>query len=157
MIILGLDPGIARTGYGVLDTTLPNLYVTAGCFETPPHHPTGRRLQTIADELNDIITEYQPDQAVIEQVYFGANRTTATVTSHVHGILLYILQLHAIPATTATPLEIKHQLTGYGYASKKQVQQAVTHTLKLPAVPEPDDAADALAAALTNTAHRSDD
>ncbi len=108
MIILGLDPGIARTGYGVLDTARPNLYVTAGCFETSPQHPTGLRLQTLADNLTDVITRYPPDHVVIEQVYFGANVTTATVTSQVHGVFLYVLHQHTIPVTTATPVKSKY-------------------------------------------------
>jgi len=151
MVILGLDPGIARTGFGLIDTSTRSLYVRCGCITTPQHLPVEDRLLMLALDLTAIISEHKPDQAVVEQIFFGNNAKTAIVTAQARGVILVTLRQHHIPITSLTPLQIKSRLTGYGAASKEQVQTIVTKQLKLSATPQPDDAADALAAALSLT------
>lgn len=149
MIILGLDPGIARTGYGVVDTSKDASFIRCGCITTTPLYALEERLVIIAQDVQRIIEDERPDIAVVEEVFFGNNKKTAMVTSHVRGLLLYILASHHIPIQSLTPLQIKSRLTGYGSASKQQIQYAVQKRLHLTEVPQPDDAADALAAALS--------
>ncbi len=148
MIILGLDPGIARTGYGVVDTLKQATFIRCGCITTSPVYPIEERLATIATDVNSIIDETHPDIAVVEEIFFGTNKKTAMATAHVRGVLLYILASRNISIQSLTPLQIKSRLTGYGAASKEQIQRAVVSQLHLTTVPKPDDAADALAAAL---------
>lgn len=151
MVILGLDPGIARTGFGIIDTSAPNLYVRCGCITTPQHLSPEERLLMLGNDVAQLIRDYQPEKAVVEQIFFGNNAKTAIVTAQARGVILYILQQYNIPITSLTPLQIKSRLSGYGAASKEQIQTLVTKLLKLSAVPQPDDAADALAAALSIT------
>ncbi len=151
MIILGLDPGIARTGYGVVDTSATAVFVRCGCITTPPLYPMEERLLTIANDVNRIIDDTHPDIAVVEEIFFGNNKKTAMVTAHVRGVLLHVLASRHIGIQSLTPLQIKSRLTGYGTASKEQMQRAVTQQLHLTSIPQPDDAADALAAALCAT------
>ena len=148
MVILGLDPGIARTGFGVINTALPHSFVRCGCLTTPAHTPTPDRLLTIGEDLTTLITTYRPAVAVVETIFFGANSKTAMLTAQTRGVLLYLLRLHHIPVQSLTPLQIKSRLTGYGAADKQQVQALVTRRLHLTQAPQPDDAADALAAAM---------
>ena len=150
MIILGLDPGLARTGWGLLDTTKRSPHISSGCFTTEPPDTTGQRLAIIAADLTTLLKQHRVDVAVLEQVYFGANATTAMLTANVHGVLLYLLQQHSIPVSTVTPLQIKKHLTDYGFATKSDIQHAITKRLNLATPPQPDDAADALAAAVTH-------
>lgn len=148
MIILGLDPGIGRTGFGVIDTTTPERFIRCGCLTTPQSAALEDRLQTLGEDLTALITETNPDIAVVEQIFFGKNHKTAMLTAQARGVLVYVLRQHHISVQTLTPLQIKSRLTGYGAASKAQVQAAVRQQLRLSAPPTPDDAADALAAAL---------
>jgi crossover junction endodeoxyribonuclease RuvC len=148
MIILGLDPGIARTGFGVLDTTKSQPYICCGCLTTPAHQPTADRLLTLGQNLNTVINKYKPKKAAIEKIFFGTNSKTAILTAQARGVLLYILRQHSIITQSLTPLQIKSQLTGYGQADKNQMQEMVMRRLSLSTIPQPDDAADALAAAL---------
>ena len=148
MIILGLDPGIARTGFGVINTTPLLSFIRCGCFTTSAAAATEDRLLTIGNDLHTLLNSAKPDVAVVETIFFGTNTTTAMVTAQTRGVLLYVLREHHIPVHSLTPLQIKSRLTGYGVADKHQVQQLVTRRLKLSAMPQPDDAADALAAAL---------
>lgn len=148
MIILGLDPGIARTGFGLISINPTETFIRCGCLTTPAHQDTADRIYELGKDLQQVITEAKPDLAVVEQVYFGTNTTTAIQTAHVRGMLVYILRQHHIPIQSLTPLQIKSRLTGYGKATKVQVQSTVTRRLGLTTAPQPDDAADALAAAL---------
>lgn len=148
MVILGLDPGLARTGFGVIDTNQPNQYVRCGCLTTPKYLELEDRLVMLGQDLEKIIASANPDHAVVEQVFFGANAKTAFVTAQARGVLLYVLRSHRIPIEHLTPLQIKSRLTGYGQADKHQIQILVTKRLGLGSAPKPDDAADALAAAL---------
>lgn len=148
MIILGLDPGLARTGYGLLNTEQPQIFVSCGCLTTKPIHPTADRLLQLGQDLSVLIKKYRPDAAVIEQIFFNTNTSTAMLTAQARGVFSYLLRLHHIPVYSLTPLQIKSQITGFGHADKKQVQQAIQSRLHLNNLPQPDDAADALAAAL---------
>lgn len=148
MIILGLDPGLARTGFGLIDTSKPDLFVSCGCLETGSHQSIEDRLLTIGQDLDQLIIKFKPDHAVVEKVFFGANSKTAMLTSETRGVLLYVLRQHRLPVTSLTPLQIKSRLSGYGKATKQQVGWVVAKRLNLQQPPQPDDAADALAAAL---------
>ena len=148
MIILGLDPGIARTGFGVVDTSTPDLFIRCGCITTPQTAATADRLRTIGRDVAALVTAHQPDRAVVETVLFGNNAKTAMLTAETRGVITFVLREQRVPLHSLTPLQIKSRLTGYGAADKHQVQQVVTKRLGLTHVPEPDDAADALAAAL---------
>lgn len=148
MIILGLDPGIARTGFAVIDTRRPGLLLQCGCLTTAAGRPLSDRLLTLANDLAALLRTHRPQHAAIEEVFFGTNTTTAIATAQARGVLLYLLGRARIPITPLTPLQIKSHLTGYGRASKQQVQAVIAQRLKLSCPPQPDDAADALAAAL---------
>ncbi len=102
----------------------------------------------MAQDLTALIEDTRPDIAVVEKIFFGNNSKTAIITAQARGVLLYVLRQHHITVESLTPLQIKSRLTGYGAAQKQQVQTVVTTLLKLDTVPQPDDAADALAAAL---------
>ncbi len=151
MIILGLDPGLARTGFGLINMKQPQSpeYIACGCLTTPQHLSTEDRLMTLGEELTKLVRTYHPDLAVIEQVFFGKNVKTAVMTAEARGVLVYILRQHQIPVEHVTPLQIKSRLTGYGAADKQQVQRLIMQRLHLAEIPTPDDAADALAAALS--------
>ena len=148
MIILGLDPGIARTGFGVIAHKHQPLFLQCGCLTTKPGIDTPDRLRTIGEDLITVIEKFNPDRAVVETVFFGNNAKTAMLTAETRGVLLYILRSRHISVHSLTPLQIKSRLTGYGAADKHQIQHLVTKRLNLSSPPQPDDAADALAAAL---------
>jgi crossover junction endodeoxyribonuclease RuvC len=149
MKILGLDPGIARTGFGLIDTAQERLYVTCGCLTTASMESAADRLVTLGTDLTTLVDRYRPDMAVVETVFFGSNSKTAMLTAETRGVLLYVLRKKRIVVQSLTPLQIKSRLTGYGSADKHQVQTVVMARLKLTGLPRPDDAADALAAALS--------
>lgn len=152
MRIIGIDPGTGILGFGVVDvvknrTTL----ITAGVIKTPAHTPLEERLVEIFNGLNEIITETQPQTMSIEKLFFAQNVTTAISVSHARGVAMLAGQLAGLSIAEYTPLQIKQTLTGYGKADKKQVQEMVRLQLKLVEVPKPDDAADALATAITHS------
>jgi len=149
MIILGLDPGTATTGYGLVekingDCTL----VDFGVIETSKDLEAGERLNIIERELKKIIQEYQPGVASIEKLFFNRNITTAMKVSEARGVLLNTLASMNVPVHEYTPLQIKQAVTGSGASPKKDVQRMVKLLLKLEETPRPDDAADGLAAAI---------
>lgn len=149
MIILGLDPGTATTGYGVIRKISRQIHCLAyGTINTSPDMSMSRRLEIIYDDLGELISRYRPDAAAIEQLFFGRNTTTAITVGQARGILLLRLEQSGIPIGEYTPMQVKNALVGYGGAEKKQVQYMVQHFLQLPELPRPDDAADALAIAI---------
>lgn len=152
MIVLGLDPGLARTGYGVIEYASEPRFISCGCLTTPAHTDTADRLATLGQDLQILLDKFKPDQAVVETVLFGNNVKTAMMTAETRGVLLFVLRQKHIPVQSLTPLQIKSRLTGYGAADKQQVQRLVTTRLGLTQAPQPDDAADALAGALSYTA-----
>ncbi len=151
MRILGLDPGTATTGYGIIDVTDGELTaVTYGTITTPAKMEMPYRLQIIYQELQELIKEYQPDTAGIEEVFFGRNVTTAITVGQARGVLLLTLANADIPIGEYSPPKIKDAVTGYGKADKHQVQLMVRNMLDLEEIPRPDDAADGLAIAITH-------
>lgn len=148
MVIIGLDPGLARTGFGILNTNQAHFFVRCGCLTTPTHDSLDSRLATLGQDLSALLLTVSPDQAAIEEIFFGRNTKTAIIIAHARGVLLYVLRQHHIPITSLTPRQIKSRLTGYGDASKHQVQTLIAQRLNLEQIPQPDDAADALAAGL---------
>ncbi len=151
MRIIGLDPGTATTGYGIVDV-IDGAFdlVGYGVITTYPHTPMQERLQTIYEDINTLIEEYQPDTAGIEELFFGRNVTTAITVGQARGVLLLALSQAKIPIGEYTPLKIKDAVTGYGKAEKAQVQMMVRNLLNLDETPRPDDAADGLAVAITH-------
>lgn len=152
MRILGIDPGTGILGFGVIEVVKnKSRLVTAGVIKTPAHTPLDERLEEIFDGLNEIIAETKPDQASIEKLFFARNVTTAMGVSHARGVAMLACKKAGLEIAEYTPLQIKQTLTGYGKADKKQVQEMVRLQLGLKEVPRPDDAADALAAAITHS------
>ncbi|GAB4570472.1 MAG: crossover junction endodeoxyribonuclease RuvC [Anaerolineae bacterium] len=152
MLVLGLDPGTATTGYGLVrehpDGTLEA--VAYGVISTPARQPMPQRLQKIYTELTGLIDRYRPDAAAIEQLFFAKNVTTAMTVAQARGVQLLALANAGLPIREYKPNEIKQSIAGYGGASKAQMQQMIQALLELEEVPRPDDAADALAVAITD-------
>lgn len=151
MRIIGIDPGTGILGFGVIDA-LRGTYVLvdAGVITTPAHTPLDERLEEIFDGLTDIIAETKPDVMSIEKLFFARNVTTAMSVSHARGVAMLAGRKARLAIAEYTPLQIKQTITGYGKADKKQIQEMVRMQLGLQSVPKPDDAADALAAAITH-------
>ncbi|OPG15944.1 crossover junction endodeoxyribonuclease RuvC [Ferroacidibacillus organovorans] len=151
MRILGIDPGFGRTGYGIIDV-LGHSYrmVDAGCIETSPKTPIGERLVAIYDAITTLIHQHAPDEFAVEQLFFARNVTTALTAAEARGVVLLAAQKAGLPVGEYTPLQVKQAVSGYGRADKKQVQEMVKILLSLREVVKPDDAADALAVAITH-------
>jgi crossover junction endodeoxyribonuclease RuvC len=149
--ILGVDPGTAIVGFGVIETNgHKHTMVDAGVIRTPAHQDLELRLKTIYDSLSEIIKENKPEIMVVEKLFFAKNVTTAMSVSHARGVI-YLAGVQAgVKVVEYTPLQIKQALTGYGQADKNQIQEMVKIMLGLNEKPKPDDCADALAAALTH-------
>ncbi len=152
MKILGIDPGTGICGFGVVEITKASrpLAIDFGVIATPPHTPLPERLEDIYNSMNEIIEQDKPDLVSIEKLFFSKNITTGISVAEARGICLLTAKQHNLPMYEYTPNEIKKTLTGYGSAGKKQVQEMVRIQLGLKEVPKPDDAADALAAAITH-------
>ncbi len=151
MRIIGIDPGTGILGFGVIDVKqAKSVLVTAGVITTPPHTPLDERLEEIYDGLTEIIAETKPDVMSIENLYFSRNVTTAMSVAHARGVAMLAGRKAKLPIAEYNPMQIKQTLTGYGKADKKQMQEMVRMQLGLKHVPKPDDAADALAAAITH-------
>ena len=156
MRILGIDPGYAIMGYGIVDykgskfTPTPVAY---GSITTEAHTPNEERLMVLYDELSSIIAKYKPEEASVEELFYNTNATTAIMVGEARGMALLACAKAGIRISEYTPLQIKSSLTGYGRADKKQVQTMVKMILNLSEVPKPDDTADALAAAICHAHH----
>lgn len=149
MIILGIDPGFARMGYAVLESTREDSkIIECSCIETSSDSNYENRLALIADKIKYLLAEYKPEALAIEKIFFAANQKTALKIAEVRGILLYLAVSEKIPVFEYTPLEVKMSLCGYGKASKDQVQKMVKILLKIQSLPKLDDAVDAIAIAL---------
>ncbi len=149
MVILGIDPGIAIVGYGVLDTINGNhTVIDYGVITTPKEETTPVRLAMISDKMKYLFEKFKPDAVSVEELFFNNNQKTAITVAQARGVILLESIKYNGNLYEYTPLQIKQAITGYGKADKNQVQQMVRILLKLPAIPKPDDAADALAAAL---------
>jgi len=149
MRVLGIDPGTATTGYAVVEETVGDLHmITLGVITTPAKTPLPSRLHTIHSELKEIVAEYEPEAAAVEELFFSRNARTAMSVGHARGVILLALVDSNLPIAEYTPMQIKQAVTGYGNANKHQVQEMVRMLLALPETPKPDDAADAAAVAI---------
>ncbi|MFH1029631.1 MAG: crossover junction endodeoxyribonuclease RuvC [bacterium] len=150
-IILGIDPGVASTGYGIIEKMGQNdiRMVDYGCISTDKNSGFSERLKIICRELNGIIRKYKPDLIAVEELFFCKNVKTALMVGHARGVVLLTAMQAGITLKELTPLQVKQGITGYGRAEKKQIQKMVQVILKLKELPYPDDAADALAVAIT--------
>lgn len=154
-IILGIDPGTATTGWGIISQEKKEPKILAfGCIETTKADSDSQRLKEIAEDLRGIIEKYRPDEVAVEDLYFFKNLKTAIKVAQARGVLLLAPTEMKKPVFEYTPLQVKQALTGYGRAEKKQVQYMVQNILSLKQIPKPDDAADALAVALCHQQSR---
>ncbi len=151
-IILGIDPGIADTGWGVIAKEAGNLnYLACGSIATSAKAEFIDRLNSLQKELTKLIKKYRPDAIAVEQLFFCKNVKTALMVGQARGVVLMTIAQNNLPFYEYTPLQVKQALTSYGAADKNQVGQMVRVLLNLKAVPKPNDAADALAIAITCT------
>lgn len=149
MLILGIDPGTAITGYGLVNKKQGKLEaVKYGCIFTPAKTDNSKRITAIAQELKKIIETYQPKNIAIEQLFFFKNLKTAIAVSEARGAILLTANQLNLKIYEYTPLQVKQAVTGYGKAEKLQIQKMVKSILGLKEMPQPDDAADALAIAI---------
>jgi crossover junction endodeoxyribonuclease RuvC len=146
--VLGLDPGIATVGYGLVHGDAEGLVaISYGVLTTPATLPTSERLKLLYDGLNELIERYQPAEVAVE-LFIARNLRAALVVGQARGVALLAAANHNLPVYEYTPLEVKRQVSGYGRGNKRQVQEMVRLRLNLDALPQPDDAADALAIAI---------
>lgn len=149
MRILGLDPGIATIGFGIIDVNKgKNQLVNCGVITTPAHTKLSDRLEQIYDDTVSLLQTFKPDAVSIEELFFNTNITTGISVAHGRGVLLLACQKFGVRIYEYTPLQVKQSVAGYGRAEKKQVMEMVKRLCNLQAVPKPDDAADAVALAL---------
>lgn len=149
MIILGIDPGTATTGWGLVEKEGPKYtLIDFGCVKTPAKMPLHDRLDQIFDEISDLIKKYKPDHAAVEELFFAANSKTAIAVGQARGVILLAAKKNCVSVFEYTPLQVKMAICGYGRAEKMQVQKMVKTLLSLSDIPKPDDAADALAIAI---------
>jgi len=154
MIILGIDPGTAALGYGLVRGDKDNLkLVKYGCVTTESKQAMPLRLQTIHQEIKKLIQNYKPDQLAVEEIFFAKNSKTALKVGQARGVILLLGAEHRIPVFDYTPLQVKQSIASYGRADKEQVQRMVQLILKLKEPPKSDDAADALAVAICHSFH----
>jgi len=162
MIILGIDPGLATIGFGVLKHER-NKFATIdhGAIITPPHTPVHERLKMIYEGIAGLIKTYNPDDMAIEELFYNTNQKTIISVCEARGVILLCAHQNAVDISEYTPLQVKQSVVGYGRAEKKQVQLMVKNILNLEKIPKPDDAADALAIAIchahskpTNSLHK---
>jgi crossover junction endodeoxyribonuclease RuvC len=149
-IVLGIDPGTASTGYGVVWERASGEYqlLACGVIRTHPDQPMTERLKEIFLDVQGLIQEFQPNEMAVEQLFFGRNVTTAITVGQARGAVLLAAALNNLPVAEYTPATVKQALTGYGNADKLQMQMMVQQILKLEEIPRPDDAADGVAIAL---------
>jgi len=148
-IVLGLDPGTATTGFGVIKEDRGAItLVDCGYITTPPTDSASDRLLVIGRAVEKLLKTYRPDLVAVEKLFFAKNQTTAMAVSQARGVILASIARDQLPLLEYTPLQVKQSVTGYGKADKQQVQRMVQALLKLDQVPKPDDVADALAIAI---------
>jgi crossover junction endodeoxyribonuclease RuvC len=148
--VLGIDPGTASTGYGIVMETLSGEFelLACGVIRTYPDQPMHQRLREIFEDIRNLIREFSPNVVAVEQLFFGRNVTTAISVGQARGAVLIAAAIHDLPVAEYTPASVKQALTGYGNADKVQMQLMVQQLLSLEAIPRPDDAADGVAIAL---------
>ncbi len=151
LIAMGIDPGLAIMGYGVVEKVgYQYKAIDYGVIETPAHTENGDRLLKIWQGLNQLFQQYRPDAVGVEELFFNRNVTTAIQVAQARGVALLAVRAADIPLFEYTPLQVKQAVVGYGRAEKNQIQQMMRIMLGLKEIPKPDDAADALAIAITH-------
>jgi crossover junction endodeoxyribonuclease RuvC len=149
VIVLGIDPGLASTGYGVVIRRGGGMAaLDGGVIETPAGLPIERRLTDVHARVADLLHEHDPDAVALEELYFGQNVRTAFAVGHARGVVMLAAGEHGVPCTSYTPQKVKSAVCGHGRAPKEQVARMVQTLLSLPQLPTPDHAADALAVAM---------
>ena len=149
MLILGIDPGYAIIGWGLIRYERGRyIPVDFGAITTNAGVPFNRRLEQIYDQLNELLDTHHPDVVAVEKLYFQTNAKTAIDVAQARGVTMLALQKHGVPVYEYTPLQVKSAVTGFGQAQKPQVMEMTKRLLRLKAVPKPDDTADALAIAI---------
>ena len=151
MIVLGIDPGYALMGWGVVEAEGSRMkLINYGCIETKAGVPMQNRLRTLQLGVRDLLNIYKPDDVAFEELFFARNVTTALMVGAARGAAIIAAAEYTNNLYEYTPMQIKQAITGYGKADKKQIQQMVRLLLKLDEIPKPDDAADAIACAITH-------
>ena len=149
MIILGVDPGIATIGFGVIEARRgQNILKQYGVITTPAGLPLANRLLQISEDMDALIRQFQPDEMAVEELFFTKNITTGIAVAHGRGVILLSAQKLGLPIFEYTPMQVKQAVAGYGGADKRQVMLMTQRLLSMREVPRPDDAADALAIAI---------
>ena len=152
MIILGIDPGLATVGWGVLESSRGAVRPIAyGAITTPAHTDIEARLLMIERDLTEIINKYRPDEMAVEELFFNTNITTGIAVAEARGVILLTAHRLGVKISEYTPLQVKQAVVGYGKAEKHQVISMVTSILKLREPPRPDDTADAIAIAICHS------
>ena len=149
MRILGIDPGVATIGFGVIDADRTHQQlVQYGVITTPAGLPLSRRLLQISEDMRELLNAFSPDEVAVEELFFSKNITTGIAVAHGRGIVLLEVERAGVPLYEYTPMQVKQAVVGYGAADKKQVTLMTQRLLKMKQIPRPDDAADALAIAI---------
>ena len=149
MRILGIDPGVAIVGFGLIESERGSVRMLQyGAVTTPAGLPLATRLVQIENDMTELIRQLKPDEIAIEELFFSKNITTGIAVAHGRGVILLEIEKAGVPVYEYTPMQVKQAVVGYGLADKKQVMDMTKRLLKLKAVPRPDDAADALAIAI---------
>lgn len=149
MRILGIDPGIATIGFGLVEASRASVKLMHyGVITTPAGLPLSTRLYQISQDLSQLLSQLQPDETAVEELFFSKNITTGISVAHGRGVILLELERAGVPVFEYTPMQVKQAVAGYGGADKRQVMLMTQRLLKMKSVPRPDDAADALAIAI---------
>ena len=152
MIILGIDPGLATVGWGIIESVRGQIRPIAyGAITTPAHTDIEARLLMIQNDIEALITKYKPDEMAIEELFFNTNITTGIAVAEARGVILCTAHRLGVKISEYTPLQVKQAVVGYGKAEKRQVIAMVTSLLKLKSAPKPDDTADAIAIAICHS------
>ncbi|MBR5571993.1 MAG: crossover junction endodeoxyribonuclease RuvC [Oscillospiraceae bacterium] len=149
MRILGIDPGVAIVGFGLIESERgTQRMLQYGAINTSAGLPLATRLVQIERDMSELLAEFKPDEVAVEELFFSKNITTGIAVAHARGVILATIEKAGIPVYEYTPMQVKQAVVGYGLAEKNQVMDMTKRLLKLRAVPKPDDAADALAIAI---------
>lgn len=149
MIILGIDPGVATIGFGLIDAQRgKNKLLQYGVITTPPGIPLSSRLLQISNDMEELLQTFHPDEMAVEELFFSKNITTGIAVAHGRGVILLAAEKLGVPVFEYTPMQVKQSVVGYGKAEKKQVMLMTQRLLNMKEIPRPDDAADALALAI---------
>ena len=152
MIVLGIDPGVATIGFGVIESLREkNTLIQYGVITTPAGIPLSRRLVQINDDMEQLIGQFKPDEMAVEELFFTKNITTGISVAHGRGVILLAAERLGVPIYEYTPMQVKQAVVGYGGAEKRQVMLMTQRLLGMKQIPKPDDAADALAIAICHS------